>query len=132
MQSFFVVSQKKSLIMEWSNEIEARRIEGARETNGGSGGPPPDFFLKKTGKWCKSRPPWLFFQQIIVYEINTILYSYWRTKNKRSLLKKEKGIAVTGVLLCLKMKHFAQGYQRYGVLDPSCTFRFAKLVYNQM
>ena len=80
-------------------------IEGAKSPRNQRGvlGATPGNFSKKAGKWCKSKPPWLFFQ---------------RTKKKRPLLKKETGIDVTGVLLCC--------------VDPSCTFRFAKLVYNQM
>ena len=80
---------------------DVSRARSARETNGGSGGPPPDIFLKKQVNGANLDHPGYFFQQIIVYEINTILYSYWRTKNKRSLLKEEKGIVVTGVLFCV-------------------------------
>ena len=63
-------------MIQWNRSRAKRdvsRARSARETNGGSGGPPPEIFIKKAGKWCKSRQPCLFFQQIIVYEINTIL-----------------------------------------------------------
>ena len=66
--------KKKSKMMKWSNEIVVERSEtyrGREAPEKPTGG--PGNFSKKADNWCKSRPPCLFFQQIIVYEINTIL-----------------------------------------------------------
>ena len=65
--------------MKWSNEIVVERSETYRgreapeKPTGGPGGPPPEIFLKKQVNSANLDHPGIFFQQIIVYEINTIL-----------------------------------------------------------
>ena len=87
--------ESKKKVRLWNDPMKSKRdfrssaarcIEGAKRPRNQRGvrGASPGKFSKKAGKWCKSRPPWLFFQQIIVYEINTILYSYFQTQQHTS------------------------------------------------
>ena len=59
-------------IWDWYGRAQryVTRARSARAPKGGSGGPPPGFFLKIAGKWCKSKAPWHFFQEISVYSLD--------------------------------------------------------------
>ena len=71
---------------------DVSRARSARETNGGSGGPPPDFFLKKQVNGANLDHPGYFFNKLLSMKLIPFYTVIDARKTNDLYSRKRKGL----------------------------------------